>query len=66
VRITENFTYPTDRGEIDPMQVSIFLNTTGPVNYVQLDFSQLTPRIRLQDLGTLIGMLEAIKRRAGA
>lgn len=61
MRITENFVYPERTG--DPMQVSISINTSGSANYVQLDFSQLTPRIRLQDLDILIGMLEAIKRR---
>lgn len=63
MRITENFVYPSDK-LCDPMQISISINDSGPANYVQLDFSQLTPRIRLQDLDILIGMLEAIKRRA--
>lgn len=62
MRITENFTHPDSRSE--PQQVTVFLNTAATYNCVELHFSVMTPRIRLQDLDILIGMLQAVQRRA--
>lgn len=59
MRITENFDHP-DHPE--PTQISVQLSNNGA--YVTLDTSRVDPKIHARDLGTLIGMLQALQRRA--
>ena len=67
MRITENFVDPIDDRPDSPLQVSVRLTKRGDgVQYVQFDFSKLTPRFCVKDLGALIHMLEALERRAEA
>jgi hypothetical protein len=59
MRITENFDYPHSD---DPTQISVLLSEEGA--YVTLTSSRIDPKIHARDLGTLIGMLQALQRRA--
>lgn len=66
MRITENFVDPLAHRGNDLQQVSVLLvvNDDGEP-YVEIHHSNMTPRIRAQDLDVLISMYEALKRRAG-
>lgn len=67
MRITENFVDPLGRPNADLQQLSLHLvvNEDGE-QYIEVHHSTINPRIKAEDLGTLIGMLEALKKRAGA
>lgn len=65
MRITENFIDPLDDRDDGMIQISVHLTKRGDgQQYVQFDFSKMTPRIEVERLGTLIGMLQALERRA--
>lgn len=66
MRITENFVNPRQAatGSSELQQVSFYLDEREKT--IEMQFSHMGPIFRLQDIGTLIGMLEALKRRAGA
>lgn len=65
MRITENFIDPLDdRGnQLQQVSVHLVVDDAG-APYVELHVSNMTPRIRVEDLSTLIQMLEALERRA--
>lgn len=58
MRITENFRHPT---QDEPTRVSVAL---GADNTISVDHSKANLVICAEDIGTLIGMLEALQRRA--
>lgn len=65
MRITENFIDPLDdRGnQLQQVSVHLVVDDAG-APYVELHASNMTPRIRVEDLGTLIQMLRALERRS--
>lgn len=65
MRITENFVNPRF-GDIQQISLHLVHGEDDGPNRVDIHISGSNPSIRLQDIGTLIGMLEALKRRAGA
>lgn len=65
MRITENFVDPLDYQGNRMQQVSLHLVANDDREmYVEIHHSDMNPRIKVEDLSTLIGMLEALKRRA--
>lgn len=65
MRITENFFDPLDYRTDQPQQISLHLvaNDDGE-DYVEISTSVMSPRIKASHLHILIGMLEALKKRA--
>lgn len=64
MRITENFTDAlSERNEVQQVSLLLVRDEYGKF-YVEIHHSNLNPRIRAEDLGTLIGMFEALQRRA--
>lgn len=62
MRITENF---SDAETDEEIQVSLLLEKRSWANaHIKMDFSSVTPRIRVDQIDTFIQMLEALKRRA--
>lgn len=59
MRITENFRHPHDD---NPTQVSVTLSDNK--QFVVMDISRSMLTVAVEDIGTLIGMLQALQHRA--